>query len=297
MDYNQFKERILAELDIQAERHNIICRIIPANPQLFMEETLILGYKQPSPKLIQLKALYNDVINQKLDISKKAGLLINSYLTFHDVSDEFRPNNLLCGMMNQALFSELLKTIPYIPYFDMAIIFLKPERMHDDTIAYTMVNDKTLAASGFSVKELLLPALINTFQKFPVCVLCPSDYFIKEYLDSFDNTDGNELVVKLLQYVDKKTNDQVYLITCENYHYGSIAILNYNTLQKIANIWKSNFYILPFDNHAFFVTPQYAPEQDTIMRKMFKDKFSENRTVLTKEILYYDRVTKQITAL
>ena len=132
MDYNHFKTTLLNELNKRFAKYNIKCANLPC-------------------------------IRKNTDICKLAVIICNSFIVQKNIPFEINQEQLVCHLINYAHNAEYLKTIPHIPYFDMAITF--SQSVGDDSMStHIMLNESSLQRAGITLQDIFWPALVNTLR-------------------------------------------------------------------------------------------------------------------------------------
>lgn len=298
MNYNQFKERLLAELNNRMQKLGVESSILPINVRFQPEDTLYIGFNQEKTQPIGVMSLFETIQSGKKTISDLATILIDSYCTCNNLNTELCEDKLVCGLINKDYHEDLLKTIPHIPFFDMAIILSKPVTLSDGSTVHMMVNDATLKASGYKITDLYWPALKRTFEKSPAKLVFPAMYF-KEHFSDFDPTDVAYMMSSsCMRFLEETFPRRAFILTCENYVYGGTAVLNYMLLQGIAEQMQSHLYILPYTQNAFVVIALHEKIADLVINEINqKVPLVDPSATLSERILFYDRLSKKITEI
>ena len=113
MNYNQFKERLLAELNNRMQKLGVESRILPINVRFQPEDTLYIGINREKTQPIGVMSLFETIQSGKKNISDLATILIDSYCTCNNLNTELCEDKLVCGLINKDYHEDLLKTIPH----------------------------------------------------------------------------------------------------------------------------------------------------------------------------------------
>ena len=122
MNYNQFKERLLAEINSRMSILGIESVILPINIRFQTEDTLYIGINQEKPQPIETLPLFMTMQSGKKSLSDLVTILLDSYYTCNNLPAELCEDKLVCGLINKDYHKDLLKNIPHIPFFDMASV-------------------------------------------------------------------------------------------------------------------------------------------------------------------------------
>lgn len=298
MNYNQFKERLLAEINNRMSKLGIESVILPINIRFQTEDTLYIGINQEKPQPIETLPLFMTMQSGKKSLSDLVTILLDSYYTCNNLPAELCEDKLVCGLINKDYHKDLLKSIPHIPFFDMAIVLSKPVVLSDGTVVHMLVNDATLSASGYKMTDLYWPALKRTFEKHPCKLVSPAMYLKDRSMD-FDLTDVAYMMnSSCMRFLEDTFPRRVFILTCEKYMYGGTAILNYMLLQNIAEQMQSNLYFLPYTQDAFVVIALQEKIPDRVINEINKKiPPVDASATLSEQILFYDRLSKKITEI
>ena len=152
---------------------------------------------------------------------------------------DFVKDKIVYKLINLATNKELLETIPYIPYLDLAIVFyvmLEKEDSHSSTL---LVNYKLMKEWNVTTKELEELAKENTPNILPYKFTPMSDV-ISELL-------GHE--------VDSPLEVEMYVLNNTQSSFGAITLLYDNVLENIEEKLQAGFYVLPSSIHEVLVVP------------------------------------------
>lgn len=295
MDYNHFKTTLLNELNKRFAKYNIKCANLPVNSNWQQEDTLYIGYNLEHTSYVSLQSLYETCIRKNTDICKLAVIICNSFIVQKNIPFEINQEQLVCHLINYAHNAEYLKTIPHIPYFDMAITF--SQSVGDDSMStHIMLNESSLQRAGITLQDIFWPALVNTLRKYPVRLMNMPEY-IREYMaDAYESKAEHLIDIALAERTEQEKPEHFFFLTCEGYAYGGTAILNYQALHNLAERLQQNYYIMPYNTQFFVIITQTDNmDRKELYHLVQSTAWDDDAQNLTDKIFYYDRSTQQVT--
>lgn len=175
---------------------------------------------------------------------------------------------LISGKRNE----DMLRTVPYYPYLDLAIVFYVLFAVQKYHAVSMLVTDEHLKLWKIDKRELLQCAYANTPKLLPAEL---SD--IREVMREFFPEEKEKFNV----------SGQLYVLTNEQKNYGAAAMLYPSLLEKIGEEWQENFYILPSSIHEVLLVPE---SKSPDIRDMRMAVYSINRSDVVKEEWLSDSV-------
>lgn len=233
------------------------------------------------------KGIYTteDVADMVVDEYKKNVVDTNfnteSFMNFSNAKE-----HIIYRIVNQKLNEELLSDVPYIPYLDLAIVFayLVPTK-ESDAMASILIHNSHIKSWGVTTEELYSIAMENTPKLLP---------------QSFRTLD--DVITELMgfyPYEGCEEKIQMYCLTNERRTNGAGVILYDKILDKIANHFNSDFYILPSSIHEVLIVPSsVAISKDTLdkMVTYVNDTEVAANEILSDHAYYYSRNDKKVIA-
>lgn len=148
-------------------------------------------------------------------------------ITDIDKADE----KLRIELVNTKLYENFLKTVPHKEFLDLSAIY-KIVISEESVISTAVVDIQTMESWGITTDELHEKALESTKKAEPV-------RFIRM----------TEIVGSFCGMQNAPQMDEVFVITNQTNFDGAASILYEETLQKLADIFKQDCYILPCSVH------------------------------------------------
>lgn len=211
--------------------------------------------------------------------------------------------------------TELLSTIPHIPYMDMAIVFyiLLESDLYGDATA--LISNEHMNLWKTDVNTLYSYAEMNTRRMLGVHILPLEELMrsiiiedLKQDALSYQKEFGLEDMLSqetldlmtddiLNQYLDENGKPGLYVITNKSRYNGAASILYKDALEKAACAMKGNYYILPSSVHEVILFPDYEMPDPSTLLNMVHEVNSEEVAItdqLSDNIYYYDATSKKV---
>lgn len=187
----------------------------------------------------------------------------------------------------------LLKTIPFIPYLDLAIVFYCLVELPNEPDSGTiLIHNSLLDCWDVSPQELFENAQKNTPRMLHQSLRDIQDVII-ELTSKLPSADG----IPKPSFVREKSEPSMYILTNRENMYGAGCLLYQGLLAHYARQMDSDFYILPSSVHEVILVPTSS---DRDLQKMSEMVASVNSSaLLPEEILsdhayYYSREQDEI---
>lgn len=200
----------------------------------------------------------------------------NFLYIFDSVKDK-----LVMRLVNLNSNKNRLKELPYVVFHDLAIIFYVLMECENKESASVPVNNAMLDTWNIDVEELYRVAKENTRKILPVEFL-PLSVVINQL-------SGKEKI--------KQDDNFMYMLSNKNRCLGASTILYDGVLEKIGDMLKTNFYILPSSIHEVLILPEDLEMSQEELNEMIEETnhlVVEKEEVLSNHAYYYDRAIKKL---
>ncbi len=207
--------------------------------------------------------------------------------------DTIDTSKIIYRLVNAVENEELLKRIPHIPFYDMAIVF---DCMKEDKHkrGFLSISNGLMKKHNLTLSQLTDLAQENTFRLF-TCSAEPLMFHIfRQLLSRDDATRKDYLEFANLTY-DNRQGPPKLKVTCENHPCGCVAMLNMNFLSRIADDLHHDLLLLPGTDNAFVIMP-YVPGIDKeAIHQMVEDALMDgNEPILTRNVYLFNKTTKRL---
>lgn len=183
--------------------------------------------------------------------------------------DTIDTSKIIYRLVNAAENEDLLKRLPHIPFYDMAIVF---DCMMEDKHkrGFLSISNELMRKHNLTLSQLTDLAQENTFRLFN-CSAEPLMFYIFKQLISRNNATSEEYQ-KFAKFAYENRQDIPKLkVTCENHPCGCIAMLNISFLSSIADDLHHDLLLLPGTDNAFVVIPYIPGIDKEAIHQMVKD--------------------------
>lgn len=186
-------------------------------------------------------------------------------------------SNIVYRLVNRERNEALLKEIPWEPYLDLAICFYYILSIDDESSASILIKSEHCKEWGIKPGELFDESTKNTPRIFPKEIKP-----IGDFIGDFINIDMNECML---------------VVTNSLKTHGAGVILYPDVLKNAANIFESDFYILPSSIHEVMLLPaidEYnKSELDKLVRQVNEGQLA-TEDILSDHAYYYSRNMDEI---
>ena len=192
-------------------------------------------------------------------------------------------SRIICCVINYTKNMELLKEIPYVRIFDLAVIFRVVLNTDFNGMATVLVNNKHLALWGQTISSIHQTAKENTLRLSEFSVNNISDILKGAGCDVFQESEES---------ID------MYVVTNQWEMYGANAILYNDIFAELSEHLGADLYILPSSVHELIVIPADEPgDKDEIERVVqeINGAVVVPEEVLADSVYCYNRKEKCIT--
>lgn len=288
MNLENFKIHLI-EIMQNSLGENAVVSIKTENLKGTPEEALnVRMLKEKKLFSIPISSLYK-VYRIEKDISAVVSMALSSILS----SVSIDKNNIIYGLVNASEHEELLKHVPHIPFYDMAIIFNYVTFHHPGRTFLTISHD-FMKEHKLTIRELEDLAKKNTFRLFP-CTVSPTVFDAFRALMEMPDATINDYLNFATMAFRSRNELPTLTASCENYKNGSVALLNTDFLSEIADRFKHNILLLPASDQAFVILPYNGNYNKDSIHTMTEETLKiGNSPILTRNVFIFDKNTKHL---
>lgn len=211
---------------------------------------------------------YNNI--PKFDLEKLQHDNIKDKLTFRVVDAE-KNEERLKNLVHRPLDAGFVM-IPYITLMD-----------NEDGIAATAISNELAKDFGYDIEETLNTALQNAVLNNEV-TLCPIEDMVFGFADTSTSL--------MDEHFSVERNRKMYVLTKADNYYGAQVLFYPGVKERIAEVLKDDYYVLPSSMHELMVVPVGAGHdvmELTSMVRQANGTVTEPEDVLSDRVLLYDR--------
>ncbi len=224
------------------------------------------------------------IVEMLLKIYEKERIKNDSTSEEIDMSYDKASERIVYRLVNYEKNQNELRKVPHIRFLDLAITFHCLVRIDEGEIGTIRVTNLMIEDWEITVQELWYLAKKNTPNLFPVQIRAMADVIreiIKKEL-------SREMQEAAKEYFDGDfLHTEMYILTNRSGINGAAAILYEDAIQQIAEIYQSDFYVLPSSIHEVILIPY----QENYMREeLCAMVYDINRTQVPDEDILSDKV-------
>ncbi len=229
--------------------------------------------------VLKIKKIY-----QGRCMENPVGTEVKNYLDFDWVSER-----IFYTLINHSMNEGMLQNVPYLPFYDLAIVFRCVFHIGENGIASSIVSEDDMKRWGVDTKILYQLAARNTPRLFP-----PVTDKITRYLKVHARVPDS-----LLEDIPKE-DDKLYVLSNSFGINGAAAFLYEGLLAECAELVEEDIYILPSSIHEMIfagVSMADDPELLTEIVQEANDKVISQSDILSYNVYRYSRKTKKVTMI
>lgn len=187
-------------------------------------------------------------------------------------------------LIHQKKNEKLLKTTPYIPYLDLAIVFYILLDVTESGSATILINNELLAIWDTDIETIHHIAAENSVK------LLPANFKSMRAVI-------NDLLGKTSDGLAPE-NDNMYVLTNSLGSFGAACILYGDMLKQIGERLGENYYVLPSSIHEVIIVPESKSPLTADLDEIVVDANEtqvEPEEVLSDHAYYYDRAKNRLS--
>ena len=276
MNYDEFVKSVIKWLKIAlSDEYTVIKKSTLKNNGITVDSLVIKKGNTCASQCWKFEQLYSQYSNGtsfgELIETVVTSALDNSVRDLLEDKDMLNEQIILCNtiyrLVNYERNTDLLRTVPYVRFHDLALMFYVVESIEGIGDCMVMLTNDTLKHFSISQKQLELVAPENTKKLLPVDFLS---------IKSLINT-----MVPI--YDDAEDDVRLWALTNTSRMYGAWYMTDSTTLKSISEKLKDDFYILPSSVHECMITPMSLWPDPTELAEMVK--WINKETVSPEEFL------------
>lgn len=234
----------------------------------------------------------SDIVNEVADRYKKTMEGIHDICSL-SVDYEMCREKIIYRLVSIEKNKEALKNVPYIPFLDLAITFHLAVAIHEEYVQSMRIDKDMLERWQVSVEELFARAKQNTSNLLPPKIR-ELGQMIGDYTHSKKRTE--ELTESHKKDGIKKEKLDMIVITNRLGINGASVILYEGVIEKLAEKFASDLYLLPSSIHEMIVVPAYDKtmyDPLCVMVKSINQGYVEKDEILSDRVYLYKREEKR----
>lgn len=294
MEINEFAQKVRRAVEKELRgAYRVELKEVRKNNGVLLHGLLILPAESniaPTIYLESFHAAYEDgvtfreVLDRILEIFReetpRENIDMNFFKSFEKVRDR------ICyRLIGRRGNEELLRHIPYVEFLDLVVCFYyaySGSMLGEGTI---LIHNSHMEHWNVRIKDLMNLAQENTPRLFPGR-LTPMREVLEEMLgihEEFSTGQDADIPLTVLTNVRRT--------------HGAACILYPGMLEKIGELKKNSFYIIPSSIHEILILEKTGTEVPEEMKSMIQEVNGQHvaaEEVLSDSLYYYDRMTKTV---
>ncbi len=248
---------------------------------------------------IYVEDLYEKFRKNEITITQAVTELIDRYEDSIRTMSEIRQisvafeqckNNIIYRLVSAERNKAILENMPYIPFLDMAITFHLVVSVTDYHIQSIRISSELQKSWNISIEQLYKLAKENTKRLFPA-----ETGEIKQWVEKHIDP---EYAAEQWKDIDLTNPEKIDMIVISNESgiNGASVLLYDGVIDKIAEKYESDLYVLPSSIHEIIVVPAYdrsLHDVFTVMVKKINRNFVEKDEILSDRVYIYLRDEKK----
>lgn len=302
MDFNGFKERFLANLEMLKDKD---CEVL-VKERCKNNGLVLTGVSLSYPDMICVPTIYLEHLYENYKNGATVIDLVNEYLLLFERSKNMNLPDMsfvddldaakriiMCKVINTEMNRELLKDIPNIPFLNLSIVFFVMTKVYSDSFSSVLIDNSVFENWNISVSELYQFAFKNTMDFFKTTVRGIDEVLLDLIARQSGNEDGeiDELAEKI-GAMQPSERPGMYVLTNNSGINGAVGILDTSSLNKFADKIEGDFYILPSSIHELILVPKENTDSSEALREMVREVNTnevEPQDVLSDSVYLFDR--------
>lgn len=267
---------------------NIKARDTNVAPSIYLEGF----YEKYNTSVCDIKTIASDIIECYFEHKDDIAFSVEEFKDFSKMQKGIR-----CKLINKEENFVLLKSIPYVEFLDLVLIFYC---IFSETDTYTqscVITNRHIALWNIKVEELQEIALFNT-KKYSYFSITAMNRIIVELFKQqlFEGeVYENEEILKYIN--DGIEENNMYVLTNKQKIFGAVAIVYNEVLENFANIINNDLYIIPSSIHEVIIIPYTKSEDVSIYNQIIEEVNMNNvreEERLSGHLYLYERATRQV---
>lgn len=298
MDYNEFKEAVLAEMQERfGDEAEVSIQTNKKNNGVIMDGLIIKKPDSAIVPIIYLEEAYDSYVrNIDVDIDEICDKLIHTYESAKpdasfDIAQHLDDYNwfkdrITANIINAEMNAERLNEIPNLPIKDLSVVFRVRVKSAELGEGSCLITNEHLKKWGVSINDIMAAASENqnTYMK-------PQVITMSNFLSSMLPGD--------MVAPDAKDMQEMYILTNESKYHGAAVLLNEGFIRSFTEKIDKPFVIIPSSIHEVIAVPMETIDILNLeaINEMVKDV---NRTqlrdddVLSDHVYVFDNKTMQL---
>lgn len=296
MNYQEFLFQVKLQLMKKlGSDHQVTIRSVTKNNNLKLDALTILEPGRHIAPTIYLNPYYKELEQGTLSFEQ----ILSQILAFHreympsvpinpDFFSDFDSvkDHVAYKLIHYRRNQEVLKTIPHIPYLDLAICFYCAVQTGPKSQATVLIHNEHLKMWNIDESTLYETARANTPKLFPHTLTG-----MNTFMEQFDDPSLRDLATDPSFYLP------MYVLSNKYNLFGASCILYENLLSQLAVQFNCSYYLLPSSLHELILVPSENKNDLAFFSAMVQDVNKSHVApidILSDHAYFYDRSQQEI---
>lgn len=302
MDYQRFCEKMQKAIkeglpdNMRVEVHKVM-----KNNSIELDGLIIISDNENVSPSFYLQIYYEqyksgetiECLAQKIRDAYYEEIQADKCLTI-DMSFEYCKERIVFRLVSYEMNREIMKTIPYVQFLDMIVIFYILFRQDEDGIGSVRVTNKLMQQWQLNTEAIFSLAKENTRILFPKKI-CSMSSLMADMLNGETEPDFEETFN--ISDLHNKEENEPYVITNEIGINGAAVMLYPDILEEVGLLFGGDYYLLPSSIHemlAISVETNLSVQELRDMVCEVNKSCVAREEVLSNKIYYYSCITNAI---
>lgn len=288
MNFEEFKTKIVIEMEQRAGEGEVIIQNTVKNNGVKLTGLIIISPNTNVSPTIYLEEYYADMPQKSFSqiadeiwqiytgnrLMKEVNL--TGFTEWNTAQERIVPK-LISYEMNQ----ELLKMVPYDSFLNLAVVFYYIVDVSGEGTATILINNYHLQMWGIRV-DVIKERAYRNYHKFYLPIIKNMTDMIKEILGEVPDE---------MRFSMDSLEIPMYVVTNQLKFNGATIMLFPEELEKLADKWQCNLYIMPSSIHEIIVLPEFGGDSESLKSMVCEVNQTcvEREELLSNSVYFYSR--------
>lgn len=306
MIYNTFLNTVKETLQNRlGEEYHVMIQQIPKNNGTMMDGLCIMKPSERITPTIYLNTYYNyyedgssmdeilsEILSLYMDNTRLPQIEPDQFTHFDHLKEK-----IVYKLINTTSNTDLLKTVPSIPYLDLSIVFYLLLDENEFGYMTALIQESHMADWKTNIEELYQLASVNTPYHLPAELKSMSDVIKELAMEKLGEDYREDFIRDLIEHED---SSPLFVLTNRPGLNGASALLYDHVLKSFAEQLNQDLVILPSSIHEVLLVPydddvNFGSLSHMVSHINQTEVAPEDR--LSNEIYLYSRLVDQVSAI
>lgn len=292
-------QKVAQEIERRTPSINVDIKEVIKNNSLILHGIVVRDTTKESnvSPTIYLDNFYEGYLNDEITVEEIADKIIEQYnecrieIPFSiELITKFEnvKNKLRIKLINTIRNKEFLMGVPHKEFLDLSTVYQIVVFNDGEELGTISVTNDLIGMYGITVDKLHEYALENMKTMEPV--------YIRGITDTIAELTGEDSEV-MKDMLDDEIDENMLIITNEGGNFGASQILQHETLIRIADIFKQDFYIVPSSIHEMMAVKHRENDVEGLKKivKEVNDDVVCTEYILSYNVYHYNITTGELS--